>query len=183
MPEGLVAPGERHAARPGHLDDAERGEPFDAGVDRRRVAGKFHGGGRCAAVHDAPARFLDHPGQRIRVAVRRAHLHERDVTGDGFLLRQILQSEEEWLRKAATRGLAQLDALDWIDKLRAVVQRYSPPAGERYSWEWLNRRGMMRGIPTDPTGVPFEIDPVTGEVSVSQRSELWPMPTKPRPPK
>ena len=100
-----------------------------------------------------------------------------------FLLRQILQSEEEWLRKAATRGLAQLDALDWIDKLRAVVQRYSPPAGERYSWEWLNRRGMMRGIPTDPTGVPFEIDPVTGEVSVSQRSELWPMPTKPRPPK
>jgi hypothetical protein len=100
-----------------------------------------------------------------------------------FLLQQILQSEEEWLRKAATRGLAQLEALDWIDKLRAVVQRYPPPAGERHSWDWLNRRGVMRGIPADPTGVPFELDPVTGEVSVSQRSELWPMPAKPRAPK
>ena len=97
-----------------------------------------------------------------------------------FLLQQILQSEEQWLRRAATRSLQQLDALDAIDKLRPFVQRYPPPAGERYSWEWLNRRGVMRGIPVDPAGEPFEIDPGTGDVTVSARSELSPMPAKAR---
>ena len=100
-----------------------------------------------------------------------------------FLLQQLLQSEEQWLRQAAIRSLRQLEALDAIDTLRAVVQRYPPPAGERYSWEWLNRRGVMRGMPPDPTGVPFEIDPVTGDVTVSARSELSPMPAKARVPK
>ena len=97
-----------------------------------------------------------------------------------FLLQQLLLSEEQWLRQAATRSLRQLDALDDIDKLRVVVQRYPPPAGEPYSWQWLNRRGVMRGIPVDPAGEPFEIDPVTGDVTVSARSELSPMPAKAR---
>jgi len=95
-----------------------------------------------------------------------------------FLLQQILQSEEQWLRQAATRGLRQLDALDAIDQLRVIVQRFPPPAGERYSWQWLNRRGVLRGIPTDDTGMPFELDPVTGDVTVSPRSELSPMPAR-----
>jgi tetratricopeptide (TPR) repeat protein len=95
-----------------------------------------------------------------------------------FLLQQLLLSEEQWLRQAAIRGLRQLEALDAIDTLRVAVQRYPPPAGERYSWEWLNRRGVMPGLPPDPTGVPFEIDPVTGDVTVSARSELSPMPGK-----
>ena len=100
-----------------------------------------------------------------------------------FLLQQILQSEEQWLRRAATRGLQQLDALDWIDQLGAIVQRLPPPAGERYSWQWLVRRGVLRAIPTDPTGAPFDLDPVTGDVTVSTRSELSPMPAKSRAPK
>jgi len=100
-----------------------------------------------------------------------------------FLLQQILQSEEQWLRRAATRSLAQLEALDRIDALRIVVQRFPPPPGEPYSWQWFNRRGVIRGIPADPTDVPFEIDPATGEISVAKRSELSPMPAKPRAPK
>ena len=100
-----------------------------------------------------------------------------------FLLQQILQSEEQWLRQAATRGLRQLDALDAIDQLRVIVQRFPPPAGERYSWQWLNRRGVLRGIPTDDTGTPFELDPVTGDVTVSPRSELSPMPARSPAPK
>ena len=106
-----------------------------------------------------------------------------DRTSARFLLQQILLSEEQWLRQAATRGLHQLDALDAIDQLRVVVQRYPPPAGERYSWQWLNRRGVMPGIPVDPAGEPFEIDPVTGDVTVSARSELSPMPAKAGTPK
>jgi tetratricopeptide (TPR) repeat protein len=99
------------------------------------------------------------------------------------MLRQILQSDEPWLKRAAERGLLQIDALDAIDQLRAAVQRFPPPAGDRYSWEWLQRRGVLRGIAADPTGVPFDIDPVTGEVTVSRRSQLWPMPGQPSLPK
>jgi tetratricopeptide (TPR) repeat protein len=100
-----------------------------------------------------------------------------------FLLQQILQSEEQWLRRAARRSLQQLDALDAIDQLRVAVRRFPPPQGEPYSWQWLNRRGVLRGLPTDPTGAPFEIDPATGEITVSKRSELSPMPTKAPAPK
>ena len=37
----------------------------------------------------------------------------------------------------------------------------------------------MRGIPVDPAGEPFEIDPVTGDVSVSARSGCHPCPHSP----
>lgn len=95
-----------------------------------------------------------------------------------FLWNQILQSEEPWLRSTADRNLKQLDALDAIDQLHAIVKRFPPPAGTPYSWQSLARRGILRGIPLDPSGIPFEIDPVTGAVSVSERSTLSPMPSR-----
>ncbi|MGH9371265.1 MAG: tetratricopeptide repeat protein, partial [Vicinamibacterales bacterium] len=97
-----------------------------------------------------------------------------------FLLQQILKSDQVWLQRMAARGLMQVDALDGIDLLRQRVAAYPPPAGQPYSWEWLLRRGVLRGIPTDPTGVPFEIDPASGAISVSSRSELHPMPGSPK---
>ena len=64
------------------------------------------------------------------------------------------------------RALLQLDALDFDRSVRPVIARNPPPPGTPYSWEWLIRRGAA-GYPADPTSVPFEIDPVTGAVSVS----------------
>jgi tetratricopeptide (TPR) repeat protein len=93
-----------------------------------------------------------------------------------FLLQQILKSEEEWLQRMATRGLMQVDALDAIAQLQHIVGRFPPPEGQRYSWEYLVGRRLLRGIPVDPTGTPFDVDPVTGTVSVSTRSDLYPMP-------
>jgi tetratricopeptide (TPR) repeat protein len=93
-----------------------------------------------------------------------------------FLLNQILQSEEAWLQRMATRSLTQLDALDWIDQLNAFVKKYPPPSGQPYSWDGLLRRGVIRLIPADPSGTPFDIDPVTGAVTLSPRSELYPLP-------
>ena len=51
------------------------------------------------------------------------------------------------------------------------MRRFPPPQGEPYSWQWLIRRGVLRSgvAPPDPAGTPFEIDPVTGEVSVSKQ--------------
>jgi hypothetical protein len=93
-----------------------------------------------------------------------------------FLWNQILQSEEAWLKRAAERSLSQLDALDAIDQLQAIVKRFPPPPGEPYSLEGLVRRRILRGVPPDPSGTPFEIDPATGAVSLSNRSTLYPLP-------
>jgi tetratricopeptide (TPR) repeat protein len=98
-----------------------------------------------------------------------------------FLWNQILQSDQDWLKRTADRSLKQLDSLDAIDQLQAIVNRFPPPPGGQYSWQALARRGVLGGIPLDPTGIPFEVDPVTGTVSVSERSTLFPMPERAHP--
>jgi tetratricopeptide (TPR) repeat protein len=99
-----------------------------------------------------------------------------------FLWNQILQSEEDWLRRNAARALSQLDAVDAIDQLQAVVNRFPPPAGGEYAWDALVRGRVLRGIPLDPAGTPFELDPATGRVSLSTRSSLSPLPRHLQPP-
>lgn len=93
-----------------------------------------------------------------------------------FLWQQILQSDQEWLRKNAQRSLAQLDALDQMDELRRRVTAAGKPAGQPYSWSALVRAGELRGLPLDPAGTPFEIDPLTGTIRLSASSPLFPLP-------
>jgi hypothetical protein len=104
----------------------------------------------------------------------------QDRTAARFLWQQIAKSEEPWLRQSAQRALVQLDALDHIDQLESLVNRFPPPAGERYSWPLLMAKRVLKGIPVDPAGTPYEIDPATGRVQVSQTSPLYPMPEEPR---
>jgi hypothetical protein len=95
-----------------------------------------------------------------------------------FLLQQILKSEEPWLRRMASRGLLQVDALDAMDQLQPIVRRFPPPTGTPYSWDWLIRQRVLSMAPPDPTGTPFELDPYTGTVAISRQSELFPLPTR-----
>jgi hypothetical protein len=95
-----------------------------------------------------------------------------------MLWHQIMQADQEWLQRTAERSLMQLDALDAIDVLQAVVNRHPPPAGQPYSWQALVRRGAIRGVPADPAGVPFELNPDTGAVTVSKTSPLHPLPVE-----
>jgi tetratricopeptide (TPR) repeat protein len=88
----------------------------------------------------------------------------------------LLQADQEWMRRTAARRLRQLDALDAIDQLQGIVNRFPPASGERFSWESLIRRRILAGIPLDATGTPFQIDPSTGQVTVGPDSELQPMP-------
>ena len=90
--------------------------------------------------------------------------------------RQILASDQDWLRRLATRRLQQLDALDVIDELERVARNNPPPAGGQYSWRWLISQRALPGVPVDSTRTPYVIDPTTGKVSVSASSELQPMP-------
>ena len=99
-----------------------------------------------------------------------------DRTAARFLWQQMLQSDQEWLRRNAERRLLQLDTLDLIDQLEAFVKQHPPSPGEPLTWEGLMRRSRLRQIPTDSTGTPLDLDPVTGHVTVSKESPLQPMP-------
>lgn len=99
-----------------------------------------------------------------------------DRTSARYLWRQILDSEEPWLRRSAERALAQLDALDQIDWLTPRVKAAPRAPGEPYSWQAVVRARYLPGIPTDPAGTPYEVDAQTGEVRVSGASPLMPMP-------
>jgi HEAT repeat protein len=105
----------------------------------------------------------------------------QDRAAARFLWQQIAQSEEAWLRRSAERALLQLQALDQIDNIEKAVKGVELAAGERYSWKLLVERRALPGMPVDPLGTPYEIDPATGRVAVSQASPLYPMPEEPRP--
>jgi tetratricopeptide (TPR) repeat protein len=92
-----------------------------------------------------------------------------------FLWEQLLQADQPWLRSNARHRLAQIDALEEIDRLERVVRRVTPPGGP-YGWEPLIDRRILPGIPLDPAGTPYEIDSATGRVRVSGQSDLFPMP-------
>jgi tetratricopeptide (TPR) repeat protein len=107
-------------------------------------------------------------------------VHGNDRAAARFLWQQIAKSEEPWLRRNAERSLLQLQALDQIDQLEAVVRRFPPAAGEPYAWGDLLRRKILIREPFDPLGAPYLLDPVTGRVRVSEQSPLFPMPEEPR---
>jgi hypothetical protein len=100
----------------------------------------------------------------------------RDRSAARVLWQQILQSDEPWLRRTAERSLIQLQALDQIDQLQALVVGANLPAGRRVTWPDLVRRGLLPGIPVDPTGAPYQLDPDTARVAISPASSLNPMP-------
>ena len=94
------------------------------------------------------------------------------------LLAELATSSEDYLKKDAARGLAQIDALDAIDQLQAMVDAYY--ATEHVypsSWMDLVHIGRLPGIPADDTRVPFAYDAATHEVQIGPASSLAPLPT------
>nr|AXL05303.1 hypothetical protein A3J29_11810 [uncultured bacterium] len=83
----------------------------------------------------------------------------------------------EYLRTQAAHRLTQLEALDAIDRLTPVLQRFIDR--ERRlpkSWQELVAAERLAGVPADPTGVNFVFDPAVGHIDVSRKSTLWPLP-------
>ncbi len=86
------------------------------------------------------------------------------------------------------RGMAEEDRRaqphsSWMPSTPSTSSRRSSSGSRRHRESSIRGRpwcgvGVLRGIPLDPAGTPFEIDPVTGEVSVSERSTLHPMPDR-----
>jgi len=93
-----------------------------------------------------------------------------------FLWQQMRGADQAWLRRRAQHALQQIDALDQIDRLDAIVAETPKPPDEPYTWAWLARARGFNGVPVDPSGTPYELDPVTGLVTVAESSILFPLP-------
>ena len=77
----------------------------------------------------------------------------------------------------AGRTLLQLDALDFLDEAASGHRPQPAPTGYALLLAVADRpRRAARECPSTQTGVPFEIDPGTGAVTVSRKSQLFPMP-------
>jgi tetratricopeptide (TPR) repeat protein len=88
-------------------------------------------------------------------------------------------ADEEWLQSAARLRLQQIDAIEAIQRLRAVTAAYQRRHGHLPSaWPELMADGALRDVPRDPAGVPYVLDPASGLVTVSDTSPLWPLPTE-----
>lgn len=92
---------------------------------------------------------------------------------------QMLDSDEEWIRRNAKRSLLQIEALDAIDKLNQIVRQVRLAPGVQYSWRLLVANRILRDVPPDPSGTAFDIDPATGVVTLSKTSALYPLPSLP----
>jgi hypothetical protein len=105
---------------------------------------------------------------------------ERDASRE--LWTQLARSgEHEWIRKAAERGLMQLDAESHIEILEKVVQKFYDMHGRfPQAWWELTRIKMLNYFPVDPTGEVYTLDPVTGSVDVSRKSTLYPLRSRAR---
>jgi hypothetical protein len=108
--------------------------------------------------------------------VAAAMLAQRDRASARFLWQQILQSDQQWMRRTAERSLMQLQAMDEVEQLQEIVRKYPPEAGRGFTWEDFVRRKILRSVPADPTGEPYSLDPGSGDVRVSPQSSLHPMP-------
>jgi len=103
--------------------------------------------------------------------------------GDRETSRRLWQSllagaDNDWLRENARLRLAQLDALDQIDQLQAVVRLFASRTGTfPASLQVLVQAGYLRWVPVDPAGTPYAVDPQTGVVSLGAGSTLAPLPT------
>ncbi len=90
-------------------------------------------------------------------------------------------ADNEWVRNNASWRLAQLDALDAIDQLTAIVAAFKARTGQNpVSWDALVRARMLPAVPLDPTGDPYVLIPATGAVGIAPDSRLNPLPVGPQ---
>ena len=137
------------------------------------------GGNPSSATDRRPPRAVARPTEPARTA---SLARGGDRQSSRLLWQQMLASaDNDWLRQQAALRLAQLDALDQIDQLKAAVEAYRARSGGLPpSWRALADAGLLpTPAPTDPAGTPYELDPQTGAVALGRDSRLRPLPVEP----
>ncbi|MGB7624161.1 MAG: hypothetical protein WBN92_17585, partial [Terriglobia bacterium] len=97
-----------------------------------------------------------------------------DRAASQFLWKQIYESSENKRAKEnALAHLAELQAEDQIEALEKVTAKFREQSGRwPLSFIELATHGYLRGIPLDPSGVPYLLDPESGKVYVSADTKL-----------
>jgi tetratricopeptide (TPR) repeat protein len=87
-------------------------------------------------------------------------------------------AENDWVKTTSRLRLAQLDALDEMDQFAVRVARYQQIVGRfPANWEALRAAGLLRAIPSDPSGTPYLLDATQpGGITIAQSSKLYPLP-------
>lgn len=100
-----------------------------------------------------------------------------DRRASRMLWQQVRASADvDWLVRSADQRLAQLDAMDQIDRLTTAVDQASLRLGRApKGWPDVVAAGVLRGIPLDPTGVPYQLG-ADGRVGLRRDSALNPLP-------
>jgi len=87
-------------------------------------------------------------------------------------------ANNEYARNAARTKLQQLDAIEIIEQLQRAVDAFAARTGAPVtSWRMLVEAGVVRGIPLDPAGAPYDL--VSSHVQLSTQSPLFPLPIEP----
>jgi tetratricopeptide (TPR) repeat protein len=93
------------------------------------------------------------------------------------LWRQMLNSEVEYISSLAELRLKQLDAMDVIDQLNFMVERFRQREQRLpKNVDELVIADRLRGMPVDDSGLPYVLNATTGKFDVHQKSPLWPLP-------
>jgi hypothetical protein len=120
------------------------------------------------------------PGAPIWLRSTAATMHADQGNRDSarLLWREIHDAaENETLASIAELRLRQLDAMDGLDQLNALLRQFEQRAGRpAASWTDLVDARLLRRIPLDPAGTPFALDPATAQARVAAASPLSPMP-------
>jgi hypothetical protein len=83
-------------------------------------------------------------------------------------------ANDEYARNAARLKLQQLDAVEIIERLQAVIDGFAARRGAPVtSWNDLIAGRVIPGVPLDPAGVPYELQ--SSRVEISPRSPLFPL--------
>jgi tetratricopeptide (TPR) repeat protein len=124
---------------------------------------------RAAAMPGAP--------EWLRPVAAMTRAQGGDRAGARRLLTELLSADQAYVRHTAERGLQQLQALDAIDQLQAIVERYHDATGSYpRAWRDLISVRLLRGLPIDPTKTAFVYDATTHRVTISETSSLFPLP-------
>jgi hypothetical protein len=102
-----------------------------------------------------------------------------DTRSSRVLYEQLLTSDVAWLREDAARRLKKLDAIDQIAGLERRIAAYEARFGDPPpTWQHMIDGGYLPGVPLDPEGHPYVLNPWWGDVTVSPDSPIWPLPTE-----
>ena len=113
---------------------------------------------------------------RTMAAVTLAGGGDRDSSR--LLWRELYENTEaETIKENALVRLAQLDALDQIDRLNDLVWRYTLRTGRfPESWDELIGARVLERVPQDPTGIAYALNAENQDVRIARSSRLWGVP-------